>query len=176
MRWQDYLLLLLLAGAYLFYFIRQKRRPKKRRRRPGGQLTRRELGAWRRLHERGFRLEEIHPSLAVTITEEGKKKPFSHEGDFFVARGGKSYLVKIKRGEGATLSSPGLRRDLLLDYLFFQPDGIFLYDAEKDRLRELQISLAGESGGGWSKERILWQAALVVLIVAGLVFLYRLVF
>ena len=176
MRWQDYLmLLLLLVGAYLVYFIKQKRKPKARRRRSGTQLARREQGAWRKLQARGYRLEEIHPFVPVTITCDRSKKDFTHEGDFTVSKGGKTYLVKVKKGDGSNLSSPGLRRELLLDYLFFLPDGLFLYDGEKEQLQELQISLAVEGYGG-GKEKFLWQAALAVLIIAGLAFLYRLVF
>lgn len=126
MRWQDYLWLLLLSGSYLLYFLfnRKRRRRKKPRQWVDRPLTRREQKAWHKLQAGGYRLTEIHPALPVTMTVDGKKKSFVYEGNFIVSRGGESFLVKVIKGEGP-LHWPGLRRDLLLDCLFFQTDGIF---------------------------------------------------
>ncbi len=174
MRPLDYLLLLLLSGAYLVYFIRRKRKPPTARRRSDSRLSRREQSAWQKLQAGGYRLEEIHPSLPVTVSADDKKKEFTCDGDFLVSKGGQIYLVKVSRGGGVSISSPALRRELLLDCLLFQARGILLYDGEKERFQELSFLLNG--GAETSRDRILWQAGLLMLIVIGIAFLYRLIF
>ncbi len=175
MVWQDYVLLLVVGGAALFYYLRQKRRPKKSARsRTGNQLTRRELSAWRQLQAHGFKLEEIHPQIPIVIAAEAKKKEFNWEGNFSVSKNGRTYLVKVVRGD-ASLASAGLRRELLLDYLVFQPRGMFLYNGEKEVLQELNIIFEPGAGSG-GREELLVRIILILLIVAGLALLYRLVF
>lgn len=122
----------------------------------------------------GYRLEEIHPAIPVTLTVENKSRRFTHSGGFTVAKGGKIYLVKVKRGEGTPLSTSGLRRELMLDFLLFQPAGLFLYDSERGRLQELSLSFSG--GTGKAVNNYILQFSLVLLIAAGTVFLYRLFF
>lgn len=174
MRPQDYLLLLLLGGAYLLYFLKQRRKPQKSRaKRENIQLSRREQAAFRKLQDRGYKLEEIHPEIPVTLAAEQKKKEFTWEGNFSVSRRGKIYLVKVVKGDGS-LASAGLRRELLLDYLVFQPAGMFLYDGEKEQLQELDLLFETGSGGG--KEKLLVRISLIILIIVGLALLYRLVF
>lgn len=180
MRWQDYVLLLLMGGALLVYFRQRRRVPRGRRSAGGGgrrreRLTRREEAAWRILQTRGYRLEDIHPCVPVTLTVEDKSRHFTHSGGFIVGKGGKSFLVKIKRGEGTPLTAAELRRELILDFLFFQPAGLFLYDGEKDRLQELHLSFGGGSAGGKADNRLL-QLSLLLLIAVGVALLYRLLF
>jgi len=172
LRWQDYLWLLLLSGSYLLYFLfnRKRRRRKKPRQWVDRPLTRREQKAWHKLQAGGYRLTEIHPALPVTMTVDGKKKSFVYEGNFIVSRDGESFLVKVIKGEGP-LHWPGLRRDLLLDCLFFQTDGIFFYLEAQEKMQEIRFSFQSEPG---KKERYLWQAALILLITIGFVFLGRL--
>ncbi len=176
MRWQDYLLLLLLAGACLFYLISQKRRkPKTRPRgRSSNQLTRREQAALLKLQVRGFKLDEIHPEVPVTIDADQKSKPFSWVGNFTVTKGGKTYLVKVVK-EGSALSSASLRRELLLDHLIFQPAGLFLFSGDNEQLQDIDFTFdSGERGG--SREKLLIRLALIFLILLGLVLLYRFAF
>ncbi len=174
MRLQDYLLLLLLGGAALFYFIRQRRKPQKSRaKRENTQLSRREQAAFRKLQDRGYKLEEIHPTIPVVIAADQKKKEFTWEGNFSVSKGGKIYLVKVVKTDGS-LASAGLRREILLDYLVFQPTGLFLYDGEKEQLQQLNLSFDSGIGGG--QERLLVRISLIILILVGLALLYRLVF
>lgn len=175
MRLQDYMLLLLLGGAILLYFIKQRRRPQKSRvKRENTQLSRREQAAYRKLQDKGYKLEEIHPEIPVTLAAEQKRKEFSWEGNFSVSKRGKIYLVKVVKGDGS-LASAGLRRELLLDYLVFQPAGMFLYDGEKEQLQELNLFFEDGSGGG-GREKLLVRISLIILIIVGLALLYRLVF
>ncbi len=172
MRWQDYLILLLLAGAYAAYLVIGKRRFKNRGGRHNQQLTRREEMLLSRLKTEGYRLEEIHPGLPVTLKVDQKSRHFNYRGALTVHRGGKCYLVKIRRREITPLDSSVLRHELLLDYLFFQVDGILFYDPEKDRIQELFFRIGNGSRG---LERWWLQIALVVLIALGAAVLCRLI-
>lgn len=179
MRPLDYILLLALTAAGLFYLFKKKRKPPpRRRRRSSTQLTRREQNALQLLQVRGFKLAEIHPSVPVSVSIEQKSKDFVYEGDFIVSKKNKTYLVKVKRGDTAPLSA-ALRQELILEQLLFQTDGLFLYDSEKEKLQELKLSFNSAGSGenrGEGGHGILWQAALFMLVVAGLALLYRLVF
>lgn len=173
MRWQDYIWLILLSGSFLLFYIfnrksKKSRKPKPRSERP---LTRREQKAWRKLEESGYRLVEIHPALPVIMSVDGKQKSFFHEADFIVSRGGKSFLVKTVKGQ-APLNWNALRRELLLDYLFYQTDGIFFYREDKGQLQE--IDFAFQSGPG-PRSRFIGKAALIVLIALGAIYLGYLV-
>ena len=169
LRWQDYLWLLLLSGGCLIYYIfnRKKKSRSGAPRRVSGPLTRREQKAWHKLQESGYSLEEIHPAIPVTMTAGGKVKSFNYEGCFIVSRGGEHFLVKFAPGE-SSLNRAGLRRELLLDTLFFQTDGIFFYHEEKGRLEEIRFDCRSEAGG---RERLLWKGALILLIITGILFL-----
>ena len=113
--------MLLLSGSYLLFYLfnRKGKKRKKPARRVDRPLTRREQKACHELQSSGFSLAEIHPALPVTMTVGGKEKSFNYEGNFIVTRGGKTYLVKVVRGEGP-LHWPTLRRELLLDHLSFR--------------------------------------------------------
>lgn len=173
MRRQDYIWLLLLSGSYLliYLFNRKRKKVKKPLRREDRPLTRREQKAWHKLQDSGYRLAEIHPSLPVSMSLDGKQKSFFHEGDFIVSRKGKNYLVKMVKGEGP-LNWKALRRELLLDYLFFQTEGIFLYRENKGQLQEIGFSFQSEPG---AKEKFIRKAALILLIALGAVYLGYLV-
>lgn len=170
MRWQDYLWLLLLSGTYLLIYTssRKRRRRLKAPRRAGSPLTRREQKAWHALQAGGYRLEEIHPSIPVKMTVDGRNKSFTYEGNFIVSKGSESFLVKVIKGD-SLLTWAGLRRELLLDCLFFQTDGVFFYHEEKGQLQEVRFAFQSEPGGG--RERFLWKAALALLIIIGALFL-----
>ncbi len=169
MRWQDYIWLLLLSGAFLAFYIanRKGRRRSNSVRRAVRPLTRREQKAWHLLQEGGYRLEEIHPSVPVTMIVGGKENSFNYEGDFIVSRGGESFLVKVIKGDSAPVRSQ-LRRELLLDSLFFQTSGIFFYHEEKGKLEEVRFAYGSAEGGG---KGLLWKGALILLIIMGIVFL-----
>lgn len=176
MRWQDYLFLILLLGGFLLYIkLSRKKRPLSSGARTGRrrQLTRREQAAWRKLQEQGFELRDIHPARPVALTCEQKSLEYIYEGGFTVKRGGKFYYVKIKRGEGSPLTSAGLRNELLLDYLFFQPEGLFLYDVEKDRLQALRFDLTAAGRSRSARQRPL---TFILVSAIALALLYHLFF
>ncbi|HOA35322.1 MAG: hypothetical protein WBK24_00375 [Dethiobacteria bacterium] len=169
MRPQDYLWLLLLSGSYLLFFLlNRKRRKRAKPSRPADRpLTRREQKIWHKLQAAGYRLDEIHPSIPVTMTVDGKKKSFNYEGNFVVSKGGESFLVKLIKGDNP-LTWTMLRRELLLDCLFFQTDGVFCYYEERGQLEEVRFAYRSEQGG---KQRLLLKAALFLLIIMGIIFL-----
>lgn len=173
MRRQDYIWLLLLSGSYLLFYLFNRKGKKKKKpvRRADRPLTRREQKAWHELQSAGYSLAEIHPSLPVAMSVGGKEKNFTYEGDFIVTRGGKSYLVKVVKGEGP-LNWPALRRELLLDHLFFQTDGIFFYQEQKGQLQEISFTFQGEPG---PRERFIRRAALIALLSLGAIYLVYLI-
>lgn len=171
MRWQDYLILLLLLAAYMVYLVAGKRRLKGKLSGRRQQLTRREQEMLTRLKTEGYRLEEAHPGVEVTLSVDQKSRPFNHRGAFIVNKNGKNFLVKIRRGDATPLTSSALRSEMLLDYLLFQLDGLLFYDPEKERFQKLLFQLGGVSR---LFERRLLQIALVLLIATGLILLYRL--
>lgn len=173
MRRQDYIWLLLLSGSYLLFYLFNRKRKKRKKplRRADRPLTRREQKAWHKLQDSGYRLAEIHPALPVSMSLDGKQKSFFHEGDFIVSRGGKNYLVKMIKGEGP-LNWTALRRELLLDYLFFQTEGIFLYRENKGQLQEIRFSFQSEPS---AKSNFVRKAVLILLIALGAVYLGYLV-
>lgn len=170
LRPQDYLWLLILSGSYLLFFLYNRKRRKSARpsRRADRPLTRREQKVWHKLQAAGYRLEEVHPSLPVTMTVDGKKKSFNYEGNFIVSKDGESFLVKLIQGENP-LSWSALRRELLLDCLFFQTDGVFCYHEGRGQLEEVRFALQSGQGGG--RPRLLWRAALLLLVILGILFL-----
>lgn len=172
MRWQDYLWLLLLCGSFLLFSLlgRKRRAPRKPLQRADRPLTRREQKAWHKLQDSGYRLAEIHPGQPVTMTVDGKKREFSCQGNFIVSRGGEIFLVKVIRGEEPP-SWPALQRELLLDALFFQTDGIFFYLEKRGVLQEIRFSFRGEPG---LKGGLLWKAALVLVLAVAAAFLVHL--
>ena len=177
MRPLDYILLLLLCSAFLIYYLKQRRKPKRRRsRRPGNQLTRRELKAWRKLQLQGYKLEEIHPTVPVKVICDQKEKGFTWEGNFTVTRGGKSYLVRVIKGDGASSAARAAGREaLLLDQLVYQPHGFFLYDEEKDELMEVKFAFE-EGAGSSARNYLLMRLGLILIITVALVLLFRYLF
>ncbi len=170
MRWQDYLWLLLFSGACVLIYLYNKRRPRRSgssQQRSKNPLTRREQKAWNELQAVGYRLEEVHPAVPVIMSVGEKTSSFNYDGNFIVSKGGESFLVKVMGGESPVMRA-ALRRELLLDCLFFQTEGVFIYHDEKG-LEEVRFAFHGEPGGG--RRRLLWKGALLLLIIAGLVFL-----
>jgi hypothetical protein len=168
LRWQDYLWLLLLGGSYLALYLFGRKKGKKRKKRPRSErpLTRREQQAWHKLQAGGYRLAEIHPEHPVIMTVDGNRKNFSCAGNFIVSRDGELFLVKIIKGE-EPLHWPALRRELLLDTLFFRTDGVFFYLEAKEQLQEIRFSFNEPA----VKKQFLLRAALVLLLAIGAAFL-----
>ncbi len=80
-------------------------------------------------------------------------------------------MVKITKGE-EPLHWPTLRRELLLDALFFQADGVFLYLEAKEQLQEIRFSFQEEPA---VKKQFLRRAALILLFAMGAAFLGHLI-
>lgn len=162
-------------AAVLYYLIRGRHKPASPSAKMSSKkLTRREQAIFDRLEERGFDLEEIHPVVTYTIYGGDKEKSSSWQGNFTVRRSGKIYLVKVIN-EGSPFSSAALRRELMADQLIFQPEGIFIFNAENDKLQELGFTF-GRTSGSSIREKKYLPLALIVLIMAGLALLYRLSF
>ena len=100
------------------------------------------------------------------MTVDGNRKNFSCAGNFIVSRDGELFLVKIIKGE-EPLHWPALRRELLLDTLFFRTDGVFFYLEAKEQLQEIRFSFNEPA----VKKQFLLRAALVLLLAIGAAFL-----
>lgn len=169
MRWQDYIILGVLVAGYL-YFCFQERKPKKVKF-PGRELTRKEEKTWRVLKDKGFRLQEVHPSVPVSMRRDGKEHSFAHAGELFVTKKGKLYLVKIKKDKDSRINTASFRRELMLDFLFFQPEAILLFDTEREKLQQISFRTQGFP----AERRRLLSILLLILIIIGVVFLLSLI-
>ncbi len=173
MEWYDFLIIALIAGGYYFYRWAQDRvrRGKKARKKKKEELNKKEKAALEMLQEQGYKLQEVRPSAPVNINVDGKGRGFNHQAGFVVEKNRSSYLVTLKKEDTPSLNSVSQKKELLLDYLLFQPAGILLYDVEKKKFQEIYLSLDFKTG----RERIIKdehvRAALIVLIVAGSIYL-----
>jgi len=178
MEWYDFLILAVMVGGYFLYrkfqykkegIINTLKHKHNTLKHEDKDLNRKEETALKILQEKGYSLQEVRPVSAFNVTVNGKSKPFNHQARFAVEKEGKSYLVAMKKTQSSPLNSASLRKDLLLDYLMFQPAGIFLYDGEKKSVQEVSFSFEFTSMA--KKESRYLKAALIVLIVAGGVYL-----
>lgn len=123
------------------------------------------------MQEKGFQLSGIHPKIDIAVDVDNKNYDYEHRSNFLVEKKGRSGLVKLKKSGSTSVLPPDLRQELVLEYLFYSPDEIFIYDAEKNRIHEVTISVKG-SGINKEKSRFI----LVVLIILGCALLGRFVF
>lgn len=167
MRPVDFIFLLIIIACTAFYIWYKNRRPRTRSRQKSPNLNRAEKAALNALKEEGYTLHEIHPVIPVQYeVDKEKKKDFTHAGNFIVRKGGRSYLVKVVKGEKTALTSASARNDLLLDHLFFLPHGIIVYNVDNNRIQEVSFSFGGYS----ALEKNFTRVALIGLILAGIAF------
>lgn len=166
MRTIDFILLGIIVICTVFYIWYKNRRPGPRKTRGRrSEMTRLQSKALEVLGEAGYTLQEMHPSVSVVLSIDGqKRRDINHEADFIVRKKGRLYLVKIIKEDRPTpLTSAAYRKELLLDHLFFLPHGILIYNANNNRLQELNFSFGGYS----AREKLITKIVLVLLIAAG---------
>jgi len=168
----DFIILGIIIAGYLLYLRLKSRQPRKKFATQGTreELNRNETEALKALQEKGYVLHVIHPEMPVTLTVDNhKQKTFLHTGNFTVRRRGRTYLVKLIKGnQTSPLASNDVRKNMLLDQLFFLPAGILVYNVDNKQWQEVHFSWGGSS----SREKILLKVALILLIIAGLVVMF----
>ncbi len=170
MRPIDFVILAIIIACAVFYiWYNRKRRPRARSRQLSPNLNRAEKLALEALREEGYTLHEIHPATPVVYSvDKQKSKEFTHSGNFVVRKSGRSYLVKVVKGsKTSTLTNVSVRNDLLLDHLFFLPQGIIVYNVDNNRIQEVSFSFGGRS----PLEKRFIRVALIALIVAGVAYM-----
>ena len=171
MRPIDFVFLAVIIAGYLFYWRLKNGSNRKKK---GGSfaspdLNRNEKAALKALQEEGYTLQQAHPVISVAMNvDDDKKKEFNHKINFIASRGGRSYLVKVVKGDNTSpLSSAALRKDLLMDQLFFLPAGILVYNVDNNRIQKISFSFDGYS----IMEKKITRAALIILIMIGVAIL-----
>lgn len=168
MRPVDFVFLAIIVAGYLLYLWLKNGWPRRKKSTPftDTDLSRNEKAALKALQDKGYVLQQSHPVVSVTMNvDERKQKEFTHKSNLKVRKDGQTYLVKVVKGENTSaLSSASMRRDLLLDQLFFLPAGILVYNVDNNRLQEIKFSFAGYS----VLEKKIIRIVLVVLIIIGI--------
>jgi hypothetical protein len=134
---KDWIILtVLLVGGFVFWLYRRPRRI-------AGQKAGKANGKAKEiLVEAGCEILKVRPSVTVQMEIDGKNYPFELKSDFLVSRGGRRYLVRIRRdGKQARLQSKLWRGTHLRDALAFGADGILVLNVEKGTLHQVRFRI-----------------------------------
>lgn len=92
------------------------------------------------LEARGFSILGAQVAGGYALWVDDEELPIGLRADYVVERDGARYVVEVKTGSMATrLDTPATRRQLLEYSVAFEVDGILLFDAEADRVREVRF-------------------------------------
>jgi hypothetical protein len=140
-----------LAGAWAALRLRRAYEKRKKRAR-----ARRALGAERRAVEvltgAGYRWEGSQVRASLQVVEDGCPIAFDVIADHVVSRWGRRWVAEVKTGERALdLRHAPTRRQLLEYRLGFDVAGVLLVDAERGRVRRVEMPFAarGPARRGW---------------------------
>lgn len=138
--WVSAAVVILLAGFMVGRRWADGRRSRRRRRAAahGRAMEERAPAA---LARRGYRVIERHPRHTIEWWVDGEPRELTLEPDLRVARGGRELLVEVKTGGAARVEQRDTRRQLLEYAAYCDCDGILLYDADADTLREVVFPL-----------------------------------
>ena len=148
-------------GAALAWALRREWRARARRadlraRSARGHAA--EEAAAHRLEALGYTVLARHPEARYTFHVDGAPHEARLTADYLVARGGRTLLVEVKTGGATRITRRGTRRQLLEYALHFPVDGVLLYDADADAVREVAFDDPG--GGADPGGRFAWGLAL----------------
>jgi hypothetical protein len=94
------------------------------------------------LEEAGYEIQRVRPAVTVQMEIDGKAYPFELKSDFLVSRGGRRYLVRIRRDEKqARLQSKLWRGAHLRDVLAFGADGLLVLNVEKGTVQQVRFRI-----------------------------------
>lgn len=137
MELKDWLLLGLIGFSAIIWRLRGLR-SRISGRKPGQSNSRAVLI----LEEAGYKVEKIKPAVQVRMTIDGKLHTFELKGDYLVTRGGRNYLVRLRRdGKPLRLQSKMWRSSLLRDVQAFRTAGIIMLDTDKESLHEVSFRI-----------------------------------
>lgn len=94
------------------------------------------------LKRHGFRIikEQAHSEQVMII--DGERTTFTLRADFIVSKNGKRYIVDAKSGiEGSQPASMPTRRQLLEYYLYYNVNGVYLYNSRENKLHLIHFIL-----------------------------------
>lgn len=136
MRLSDWVLLGIILLVLLTVSARRPRRGRSGGRKPGSGDNR----ARQVLEEAGFELLEVQPSLTVNMAIQGRPHRFEMKSDYLAARGGRKYLVRLRRdARPVRLNSKAWRNALLRDMLLFGTCGVLVLDLDKEAVTEVHF-------------------------------------
>jgi len=94
------------------------------------------------LEEAGFELLGVQPALTVNMTIQGRPHRFEMKTDYLAARGGRRYLVRLRRNaQPVRLNSKAWRNALLRDVLLFGTSGALVLDLGRESVSEVRFQI-----------------------------------
>ncbi|MCR3922714.1 MAG: hypothetical protein NUK65_09395 [Firmicutes bacterium] len=94
------------------------------------------------LQEAGYEVLTVKPTLNVTMEIDGRTHPFELKNDYIVKRGGRRYLVRIRRdNKTVRLQSKLWRGSLLRDVVAFRTSGILIVHLEKETIQVVRFHI-----------------------------------
>jgi hypothetical protein len=135
----------LLAGAYLWHkTTRWYRRIGLQRR--FARAQRKEAEAARILQEHGYRVLGAQVEGSITLIQDGEALQAPLRADYWVERGGRSFIAEAKSGNKVTnVLDRGTRRQLLEYLLAYEVDGVLLVNTEERSVSEVRFAAMGNT-------------------------------
>ncbi len=136
MRQSDWLIFAVIILAVAVFGLRRSLRRRAGGRKPGpGDARVRQV-----LEEAGFELMEVQPVLSVNMSVQGRPHRFEMKGDYLASRGGRKYLVRLRRdSKPVRLNSKAWRNALLRDVLLFGTHGALVLDLDRETVYEVHF-------------------------------------
>jgi hypothetical protein len=115
------------------------------------------------LSEAGYRIVARQAAASYELRVDGQTELARVRADFLVERDGRRFVADAKRGpEASRVTKPATRRQLLEYRYAYEVDGVLLIDAERGRVREVELrGPPRRSSEGW---RLLLACLVGVLI------------
>jgi len=136
----DWLLLGIVLLGMVIYQVRQRSRrgTSVQGKKPGHTDNK----AKQIMEEEGFSLLQVQPVINVTMEIQGRPHRFEMKSDYLVSKGGRNYLVRVKREtKPVRLHSKVWRNALLRDVLLFKTYGILVLDLGKETISEVHFQI-----------------------------------
>lgn len=132
----------ILLGAIILALLVWKIRHWRRGRISGKKPVHANAKAVQLLEEAGYEVLKAKPSVTVQMEIDGRPHPFELKNDYLVLRGGRRYIVRIRKdSKQARLHSKLWRGTLLRDVLAYGVNGVLVLHVEKETLQEVRFRM-----------------------------------
>lgn len=155
-----YVLLLGLTVFWLWRMWKKNRAPSAAKAPTSGKTV-------KLLEREGYELVSGKMKLPLTLFIGERETTSALTSDYLVKQNGRTYVVKTEREEGETLSARRVREQYLALCLAFKAAGVIIINADKTRVKHVDITLPAASGSS----RLKW-ALTSFLLGAGVTFFW----